>query len=149
MTMAGRVSVERFRQRLFTSDQCQVVIPWCIVFGSQVLASSAWGSVRSVHVYFQSVVVAGDLHSRRHRDQRQSIFESSVAQPSTPIRMPTKRGGLATAFSSWVAHCCRLRSAPALCRRALDYGSRGLRRLVAGACLRRASVTELHGAAGE
>ena len=149
MTMAGRVSVERIRQKLFTSDQCHIVIACSIVFGSRVFASSAWGSVRSGHVDLRSVVVAGALRRRCQHARRQSIVESSVAQPSTPIRIPTKRGGLATAFSSWFAHCCRWRCEPPLCRRALDYGSRGLRRLVAGACHRHASAEQLHGATGK
>ena len=149
MAMAGRAGVERMRKRVFTNAQCHIVIACSIVFASRVFAGSAWGSVRSGHVDLRSVVVAGALRRRCQHARRQSIVKSSVAQPSTPIRMPTKRGGLATAFSSWVAHCCRLRSAPALCRRALDYGSRGLRRLVAGACHRHASAEQLHGATGK
>ena len=144
MTMAGRASVERIRQRLFTSDQCHIVIACSIVFGSPVFAGSAWGRVRSGHVGLRSVVVAGALRRRCQHVLRQSIVESSVAQPSTPIRTPTNRGGLATAFSSWFAHFCRWRCVPPFCRRALVYGSRGLRHLVAGACQRHASVEQLH-----
>ena len=144
MEMAGRATVERIRQRLFTSDQCHIVKACCIVFGFPVFAGSAWGRVRSGHVGLRSVVVGGALRRRCQHVLRQSIVESSVAQPSTFIRTPTNRGGLATALSSWFAHICRWRSVPAFCRRALVYGSRGLRHLVAGACQRHASVEQLH-----
>ena len=144
MEMAGRASVERIRQRLFTSDQCHIVKACCIVFGFPVFAGSAWGRVRSGHVGLRSVVVGGALRRRCQQVLRQSIVESSVAQSSTPIRTSSNRGGLATAFSLWLAHFCRWRCVRPFCRRALVYGSRGLRHLVARACHGHASVEQLH-----
>ena len=62
---------------------------------------------------------------------------------------PRQARRLGNPFSSWFAHCCRWRSVPALCRGALDDGSRGLRRLVAGARHRHESAEQLHRATGK